>query len=258
MLSLSGVRKTFNAGTVNERRALAGVDLNLDAGDFAVVIGSNGAGKSTLLNVLAGEVTPDAGSVAIDGRDLTGVAAHRRSGLIARVFQDPALGTAAELAVEENLAIADMRGRSRGLRRAVTGERLTRFRRELAVLGLGLEDRMRVRVDSLSGGQRQALALVMALLVVPKILILDEHTAALDPHTAAAVMAATVAAISRSKVTTLMVTHNMQHAIDYGNRLIMLDAGRVIYEAAGTEKAALTVPALVERFGLNRDEALLS
>jgi len=258
MLSLVGVSKTFYPGTANERHALCSVNLGLRAGDFAVVIGSNGAGKSTLLNVLAGEVMPDSGTVTINGSDLTAAAAHERSGLIARVFQDPALGTAPDLTVEENLAIANMRGRPRGLRRAVRKERRERFHRELAALNLGLEDRLGVRVDTLSGGQRQALSLLMALLVEPRILILDEHTAALDPRTAAVVMAATIAAVSRSGVTTLMVTHNMQHAIDYGNRLVMLDAGRVIYEADRQEKEALTVSSLVERFGLNRDDALLN
>ncbi len=258
MLALERVSKTFNAGSPDERCALDGIDLELREGDFAVLIGGNGAGKSTLLNVVAGEVQPDGGTVRIDGEDVTAIPAYRRSAQIARVFQDPMLGTAPDLTVQENMAIADSRGCNRRFRFALPRARTERFRGELAALGLGLEDRMRVRADSLSGGQRQALSLVMALLRPPRILILDEHTAALDPRTAAVVMAATISAISRTGVTTLMVTHNMQHAIDHGNRLAMLDSGRVIYEAEQSEKAGLTVHKLVERFGLNRDEALLN
>lgn len=257
MLDVRDVHKTFYRGTANERPALNGVDLHLAESDFAVVIGGNGAGKSTLLNVLAGEVLPDRGRVEIDGRDVTLAPTHLRSGLIARVFQDPNLGTAPDLTVEENLALAALRGQKRRFRRAVRNDLVDHFRSQLAALGLGLEERLQTRVDALSGGQRQALSLVMALLRKPRILILDEHTAALDPRTAQAVMAATITAVSESEVTTLMVTHNMQHAIDHGNRLLMLSDGKILYEAAGTEKEALSVPLLVERFKITRDEALL-
>lgn len=257
MLDVQCIHKTFNAGTVSERKALAGIDLRLAEGDFAVVIGGNGAGKSTLLNVLAGEVTPDAGRIVLDAQDVTELPSHQRSAQIARVFQDPNLGTAPDLTVQENLALAGLRGGRRRFRAAMRRELVERFRVALLPLGLGLEDRLQVRADALSGGQRQALSLVMALLCRPRLLILDEHTAALDPRTAQAVMAATIDAISQSGVTTLMVTHNMQHAIDYGNRLIMLSEGRVLYQAEADEKRALSVPLLVERFKITRDETLL-
>lgn len=257
MLDILDVHKTFNPGTANERRALNGIDLRLAEADFAVVIGGNGAGKSTLLNVLAGDVVPDRGLIAIDGEDVTHRPTHEKSALIARVFQDPNLGTAPDLTVEENLALALLRGRKRQFQRAVRKDLKERFRNELAALGLGLEDRLQVRVDALSGGQRQALSLVMALLNKPRILILDEHTAALDPRTAQAVMAATIAAVSKARVTTLMVTHNMQHAIDHGNRLLMLSEGKLIFQATGDEKSRLSVPLLVDRFKITRDETLL-
>lgn len=256
-LALSDVWKTFHAGTANERRALCGVDLTLGEGDFAVVIGSNGAGKSTLLNVVSGEITPDRGSVTIAGEDVARVPVYRRARHVARVFQDPSQGTAAGLTVEENLAVAYRRGRGRGLANAVTGARRKQFAAALEPLGLGLETRLGTAVDLLSGGQRQALSLVMACLQHPRVLILDEHCAALDPRTAEAVMSATIRAVEASRITTLMITHNMRHAVDCGNRLVMMRDGRIVYEATGAEKAGLTVEALVERFHISDDKALL-
>ncbi|WP_108660928.1 ABC transporter ATP-binding protein [Acuticoccus kandeliae] len=256
-LAVSGVAKTFHPGTPSERRALAGIDLTLANGDFTVVIGSNGAGKSTLLNVVAGEIMPDSGSVTIAGDDVTAMPVHRRARYVARVFQDPAIGTAAGLTVEENLAVALKRGEGRGLFYSLTGARRRQFMDALAPLGLGLEERLGTGVEMLSGGQRQALSLIMACLRRPKVLVLDEHCAALDPRTADAVMRATIQAVEGSHITTLMITHNMQHAIDCGNRLVMMHEGRIVYEAAGEEKAGLTVDALVARFHGADDKVLL-
>ncbi|MCL4187452.1 MAG: ATP-binding cassette domain-containing protein [Rhodobacteraceae bacterium] len=258
MLAVEGLRKTFNAGTPNARVALDGVSLTLEEGDFAVVIGGNGAGKSTFLNAIAGEVGVDAGSIRIDGADVTRLPTHRRAGAIARVFQDPLAGTAGAMTIEENLALALRRGSRARLAFALGEQRRERFRVALAGFGLGLEGRLGQKVELLSGGQRQSLALAMAILVAPRILLLDEHTAALDPKTAAAVMAATVNAVDSARLTTLMVTHNMQHAIDYGNRLLMMADGRIIFEARGAEKRRLTVEALVARFHLTDDKMLLA
>jgi putative ABC transport system ATP-binding protein len=256
-LRVAGVFKTFNRGTSTERRALNGVDLSLAEGDFAVLIGSNGAGKSTLLAVVAGDVAPDAGSVAIGDKDVTAMPVHRRAALVARVFQDPSKGTAPGLTVEENLAIAYRRGLPRYLQAAVNADRRKIFREALAPLGLGLEQRLDTRVDLLSGGQRQALSLTMACLRKPEILVLDEHCAALDPRTADAVMKATLAAVQHSRITTIMVTHNMHHAIDHGNRLVMMDEGAIVFEAKGAEKEGLTVESLVKRFQSADDKLLL-
>jgi putative tryptophan/tyrosine transport system ATP-binding protein len=256
-LAITGVSKTFHRGLPDERRALVDVDLTLADGDFAVIIGSNGAGKSTLLSVVAGDVTPDVGTVKIGGADVTALSVHRRAKDIGRVFQDPSRGTSAGLTVEENLALALRRGQGRGLRAALTEDRRHLFRDAVAPLGLGLEQRLDARVDLLSGGQRQALSLVMACLVRPRLLILDEHCAALDPRTAEAVMAATVTAIGISGIAALMVTHNMKHAIDHGNRLVMMHEGRIVFEAAGAAKRALTVDALVQRFQSADDKMLL-
>jgi putative ABC transport system ATP-binding protein len=258
VLDLRAIRKTFFPGTVNERVALDGVSLHLDDGDFAVVIGGNGAGKSTLLNAVAGEVTVDEGAITIAGRDVTRVPTHRRAGLISRVFQDPLAGTAGSMTIEENLALAARRGQRARLRFALNETRRRRDRDLLAPFGLGLENRLTHKVELLSGGQRQSLALAMAIVTLPKLILLDEHTAALDPKTAASVMAATVAAVEQSRLTALMVTHNMQHAIDHGNRLIMMMAGRIIFEARGEEKRRLTVEGLVERFHLTDDKMLLA
>jgi putative ABC transport system ATP-binding protein len=258
MLRLEGIRKTFHRGEPNQKVALAGIDLVLERGEFVVVIGSNGAGKSTLLNVIAGDVGPDAGRVLIDNQDVTGLPAHERSRRIGRVFQDTSACTAPGLTIEENLAIAQARGRRPRLHSPLGDDARASYRAALAPLGLGLEERLDTRVDLLSGGQRQAVSLAMALLGAPKLLILDEHCAALDPKTAEAVMKATVDAVARTHMTTLMVTHNMHHAIAYGTRLVMMHEGRLLFELAGEQKAGLTVEALVKRFGIVDDELLLA
>lgn len=258
MISASGLAKTFNAGTASEKIAIAGLDLEVAAGQFVAVIGGNGAGKSTLLNLLSGALSADRGRIVIDGSDVTAMAEHRRAALVARVFQDPMIGTAPSLTIEENMALALMRTRSRGLRAALGRERRETFRAALATLGLGLEGRLEARADTLSGGQRQALALVMATLVPPRLLLLDEHTAALDPGTSQLVMEATVALVRDRGLTTLMVTHNMQHALDYAGRIVMMDRGRIVADLGGEEIAGLTVGALVERFRLNDDRIVLS
>ena len=223
-----------------------------------VVIGSNGAGKSTLLNAVAGAISVDSGSIALDGRDITRLAEHHRAGLIARVFQDPMAGTAAAMTVEENLALAERRGKSRRLVPHLNVQRRARYRELLAGLHLGLETRLAAPVAQLSGGQRQSLSLLMAVMSTPRLLLLDEHTAALDPRTASLVMEATVAAIATHRLTALMVTHNMKQAIQYGNRLLMMDAGRVRLDVSGAEKSALTPEQLVQRFQLTDDRLLLA
>ena len=258
MLSARALRKTFHAGTSNERVALNDVSLELASGDFAGIVGGNGAGKSTFLNAIAGEVRTDAGTIIVDGKDVTREPTHKRAGAIARVFQDPLIGTAGVMTIEENLALAERRGRSNGLRLGLTAPARLRYRDHLAELGLGLENRMGQKVELLSGGQRQSLALLMAVLTTPKLLLLDEHTAALDPKTAEAVMRATTTAVERAKLTALMVTHNMQHALAFGNRIIMMAEGRIVYEARDAEKEALTVESLVKRFQVASDRMLLT
>lgn len=258
MLRLEGIRKTFLRGEPNQKTALDGVDLALAPGDFVVVIGSNGAGKSTLLNVVAGDVAPDEGRVSIAGEDVTAWPAHERSRRLGRVFQDTSACTAPGLTIAENLAIARSRNRRARLVSPLGRAAREAYRAMLAPLGLGLEGRLDTRVDLLSGGQRQAVSLAMALSGEPKVLVLDEHCAALDPKAAEAVMRATVDAVERTGVTTLMVTHNMQHAITHGSRLVMLHGGRLLFEVSGAEKAALTVEALVQRFGIADDELLLA
>jgi putative tryptophan/tyrosine transport system ATP-binding protein len=258
MIRLAGAEKRFHRGTADERAALAGVSLDLAAGEFAVVIGSNGAGKSTLLNVIAGSEPLDAGTIEIDGTNVTRWPQHRRARLVARVLQDPRLGTLPALTVEENLALADLRATGASLASALTRGRRTRYAETLAPFGLGLEARLGARAGVLSGGQRQVLALAMAVIAAPRVLLLDEHCAALDPKTAELVMAATLHAIAAGGLTTLMVTHNMQHAIRYGGRLLMMDGGRVLLDVAHEEKARLTVDALVERFHLADDKMLLA
>ena len=259
MLILKDVLKVFNPGTQDEKVALDSLDLSVKDGDFVTIIGSNGAGKSTLLNCVAGTYRPEDGSVIIDGRNVTKSPEHRRARYLARVFQDPTLGTAASMTIEENLSLAELRGRKRGLGRGVTKKRRARYREALKVLELGLEDRLRDRVGLLSGGQRQSLALLMTTLNLPRLLLLDEHTAALDPRTADKVMALTDRVVEENRLTTLMVTHNMTQALKHGNRMIMLHQGQVRMDVSGEEKQNLTVREVVAKFGTTlKDETLLS
>lgn len=248
MLKLSHVKKTFNRGTVTEKRALTGVDLTLADGDFVTVIGGNGAGKSTLLNMIAGVYPLDSGTIELDGEDISRLSEPKRAKYLGRVFQDPMRGTAADMQIEENLALAKRRGQRRGLRWGITRSEREEYAELLKMLDLGLETRMQAKVGLLSGGQRQALTLLMATLKRPKLLLLDEHTAALDPKTAAKVMELTDRIVREGQLTTLMITHNMRDAIQYGNRLIMLHDGHVILDIAGEEKKKLTVPDLLEQF----------
>ena len=264
MLELHNVHKTFNIGTVNEKHALCGIDLHLKPGDFVTVIGSNGAGKSTALNAIAGVWPIDQGSVIIDGENVTGLPEHKRAKYLGRVFQDPMTGTAATMEIQENLALAHRRGRRRGLKRGITKKEQEEFRELLKILGLGLEDRMTAKVGLLSGGQRQALTLLMATLQKPKLLLLDEHTAALDPKTAEKVLITTEQIIRQQSLTAFMVTHNMNDAIAHGNRLIMMNEGQIIFDVAGEEKKHLTKAELLEKFAeisggaLASDRVLLS
>ena len=258
MLELKNLYKTFNAGTVNEKRAIDGLDLTLEDGDFVTIIGGNGAGKSTTLNLIAGVFPADQGNIILDGVDITRLPEHKRAKYLGRVFQDPMMGTAATMGIEENLALANRRGQRRTLRPGITAQEREKFRKQLAALGLGLEDRMTSKVGLLSGGQRQALTLLMATLKKPRLLLLDEHTAALDPKTADKVLQITEEIVARDKLTTLMVTHNMKHAIQYGNRLIMMDAGKVVVDIRGEEKNNLTVRDLLEKFKIDNDRMLLS
>ena len=249
MLKIENIRKTFNAGTVNEKTALNGVSIHLKDGESVAVIGGNGAGKSTLLNAVAGVWTVDGGSISIGGEDVTRLPEHKRAKYIGRVFQDPMMGTAATMQIEENLALAARRGKGRGLRVGITKAEREQYREMLKILDLGLEDRMTSKVGLLSGGQRQALTLLMATLQKPKLLLLDEHTAALDPKTAAKVMEVTRIMVNRDKLTTLMITHNMKDAIEYGDRLIMMHEGRVALDIGADEKQKLTVEDLLAKFG---------
>ncbi len=264
MLELIDVRKTFNAHTINEKVALNGVNLTLNDGDFVTVIGGNGAGKSTTLNAIAGVWPIDEGQIRIDGQDITHLSEHRRAALLGRVFQDPMTGTAATMQIEENLALAARRGQKRTLRAGITKAEREEYRAKLATLGLGLEDRMTTKVGLLSGGQRQALTLLMATLKKPKLLLLDEHTAALDPRTAEKVLTLSRQIIAENHLMTMMVTHNMRDAIAYGNRLIMMHEGKIILDIQGEEKKNLTVDALLEQFArvsgdeFVNDRALLS
>ncbi len=248
MLEVKGVWKTFNAGTVNEKVALRGVDLTLNDGDFVTVIGGNGAGKSTLLNAVAGVWSVDRGTITIDGVDVTKLPEHKRAKYIGRVFQDPMMGTAATMQIEENLALAARRGKSRTLRAGIYNQERESYRELLKTLDLGLEDRLTTKVGLLSGGQRQALTLLMATLQKPKLLLLDEHTAALDPKTAAKVLDTTERIVQKDHLTTLMITHNMRDAIAHGNRLIMMYDGKIVIDVSGEEKKKLTVEELLAKF----------
>ena len=248
MLEIRNISKTFNPGTVNEKRALRNVNLTLEDGDFVTVIGGNGAGKSTMLNAIAGVWPGDQGQILIDGKDVTKLPEYKRAAFLGRVFQDPMNGTAATMGIEENLALALRRGQSRTLRAGIRNQEREVYRRLLSTLGLGLEDRLTSKVGLLSGGQRQALTLLMATLKKPKLLLLDEHTAALDPKTAAKVLETTEMIVNRDRLTTLMITHNMKDAIIHGNRLIMMMDGNIILDIRGGEKKSLTVEDLLHKF----------
>ena len=254
MLKIENVCKTFNAGTVNEKVALKGLNLELREGDFVTVIGGNGAGKSTMLNAITGVFGVDAGKILIDGVDVTGLPEYKRAKYIGRVFQDPMMGTAATMQIEENLALAARRGKKRTLRTGITRAEREDYRERLKILDLGLEDRMTAKVGLLSGGQRQALTLLMATLQRPKLLLLDEHTAALDPKTAAKVLELSDRFVAEGNLTTLMVTHNMKDAIAHGNRLIMMNAGKIVFDVSGEEKKRLTVDDLLHAFTLSTAE----
>lgn len=248
MLKIKNVSKTFNPGTVNEKKALTNINLEVNEGDFITIIGGNGAGKSTLMNMIAGVYPIDCGYIHLADQNISLLAEHQRANWIGRVFQDPMLGTAADMGIGENLAMANRRGKKRGLRWGITKEEKEEFYSVLKRLGLGLEDRMTAKVGLLSGGQRQALTLLMATLNQPKLLLLDEHTAALDPRTASKVLQLTQEIVAEQNLTALMVTHNMQDAIDIGNRLIMMHEGRIIYDVQGEEKKQLKVQDLLKKF----------
>lgn len=248
MLEVKDIYKTFNPGTVNEKHALNGVSLSLKEGDFVTVIGSNGAGKSTLLNAIAGLWMVDSGSIKIAGDDITKLPDYKRAKYIGRVFQDPMLGSAATMQIEENMALAARRGKRRTLRKGITQQEREKYRELLKELNLGLEDRLTSKVGLLSGGQRQALTLLMSTMEKPKLLLLDEHTAALDPKTAAKVLELTEKLVNENNLTTFMVTHNMRDALKYGNRLIMMCDGKIIFDVEGEQKKKLEVKDLLEKF----------
>lgn len=264
MLQLKGIYKTFNAGTVNEKRAIDNLNLTLEDGDFVTIIGGNGAGKSTTLNLIAGVYPVDAGMIHLNGYDLTNLPEHKRARFLGRVFQDPMMGTAATMGIEENLALAYRRGQKRGLGSGITNEERELYREKLATLGLGLENRMTSKVGLLSGGQRQALTLLMATIAKPKLLLLDEHTAALDPGAAEKILAMTTRIAAEQKLTCLMVTHNMRAALALGNRTLMMNNGQIVLDVSGAERAHMEVNDLLERFksgtgaALDNDRILLS
>ena len=248
MLEIKNVHKTFNKGTINEKKALNGVNLHLDPGDFVTIIGGNGAGKSTTLNMVAGVYPIDQGTIILDGKDISDLPEYKRAYMLGRVFQDPMMGTAAGMQIEENMAMAHRRGKTRGLSWGITKKEKEMFKEKLQMLDLGLEDRMTSKVGLLSGGQRQALTLLMATLKKPSLLLLDEHTAALDPKTAKKVLDITEKIVARDNLTTMMVTHNMKDAINIGNRLIMMSDGKIIYDVKGEEKKKLKVADLLQKF----------
>lgn len=264
MLELKNIYKTFNPGTINEKVALNGLNLTLNEGDFVTVIGGNGAGKSTMLNAVAGTWQVDEGQIIIDGIDVTKLSEHKRAAYLGRVFQDPMTGTAATMGIEENLALAKRRGKTRLLKPGITKKEREEYKELLKVLGLGLEDRLTSKVGLLSGGQRQALTLLMATVVTPKILLLDEHTAALDPATAEKVLNLTKRIVAENKITCLMITHNMQSALDLGNRTLMMNSGEIVLDVKEEERKGLTVADLLEKFKegvgvqLDNDRILLS
>ncbi len=253
MLKITNLYKTFNIGTVNEKKALINLNLDVEEGDFITVIGGNGAGKSTMLNMIAGVYIPEEGTIELDGQNITRLKEFKRAKYLGRVFQDPMMGTAANMEIQENLALAYRRGKIRGLGWGVTRKEKEEFKQQLKLLDLGLEDRMTAKVGLLSGGQRQALTLLMATLIKPKVLLLDEHTAALDPKTAEKVLNVTETLTSRNNLTTIMITHNMKDAIRYGNRLIMMNNGSIIYDVKGEEKKNLTVKDLLLKFEQNSE-----
>ena len=264
MLEIKNIYKTFNAGTVNEKRALNGLSLNLEDGDFVTVIGGNGAGKSTMLNAIAGVWPVDEGQIIIDGVDVTKLSEHKRAKYLGRVFQDPMTGTAATMGIEENLALAQRRGQSRTLKIGITKKEREEYKELLKILDLGLENRLTSKVGLLSGGQRQALTLLMATLKKPKLLLLDEHTAALDPGTAEKVLNLTKRIVEEHHLTCLMITHNMQSALELGNRILMMDSGDIVLDIKEEEKKGLTVEGLLDKFKvgagkrLDNDRILLS
>lgn len=248
MLEMTNVTKVFNPGTIDEKVALNGLSLTINDGDFVTVIGGNGAGKSTMLNAICGAWLPDSGKITLDGIDVTSLPEHKRAKYLGRVYQDPMMGTAAGMQIEENLALAVRRGKRRTLRPGILKSEREDYKERLKELGLGLEERLSAKVGTLSGGQRQALTLLMATLQKPKLLLLDEHTAALDPKTAAKVMEITDKIVKEDNLMTLMITHNMKDAIKYGNRLIMLHDGKIVVDVSGEDKQKLTVPDLLDMF----------
>ena len=257
MIAIEHLNLRFHRGTPDERVALDDLSFGIAESEFLVVIGTNGAGKTTLLNAVAGSIVPERGRIMVDGVDIVPMPVHRRARFVARVFQDPMVGTAPALTIEENLAFASRRGVGRKFKLALTAQARSAFRDLLVPFGLGLENRLQAAAGTLSGGQRQVLALVMATVQQPKILLLDEHTAALDPRTADIVMQATTRLVAEHRLTTLMVTHNMRHALDCGSRLLMMNAGRIKLDLAGLEKSKLTATELVRRFGEEEDQILL-
>jgi len=258
MLDIVNVEKTFNPGTVNEKKALNGIDLHLDDGDFVTVIGGNGAGKSTMLNMIAGVYPVDCGQIIVDGVDVTRLPEHKRAKYLGRVFQDPMTGTAADMQIEENLALAARRGARRTLRLGINAKERKEYKELLKILDLGLENRLTAKVGLLSGGQRQALTLLMATLKKPKLLLLDEHTAALDPKTAKKVLDITEEIVAKDNLMTIMITHNMADAIRVGNRLIMMHEGRIVVDVKGEEKKKLTIEQLLQMFEASSGSQLTS